>query len=453
MTVESRPGCAGIVRSRPRRADLAGPGCHEPLPSGRGGPALVPAGRLLRGASSAGSSTATTTGSGTSPGSSPSSTTSSGSASTASGCSRSTRRRCATAATTSATTTRCTPRAARSTTSGRLLDEAHARGIRVIADLVINHTSDQHPWFVESRQSRDNPKADWYVWNDDDQRWPEARVVFVDVERSNWSYDPQRDQYYWHRFYSHQPDLNYDNPEVADAMLDVVRFWLDLGPRRLPARRGALPLPAGRDRRGEPARDPRLHPAGPGRARRPLPGPDPAGRGQRVAGRRGRLLRGRRRVPSLLQLPADAPAVHGRPPRAELSRSPRSWPRPPRPPGAPVGHLPAQPRRADPRDGDRGGARLPVRRVRQGPPDEAPHGDRPPPRPAARPRPPALRAPLLPAVHPAGQPGPLLRGRDPDGGQPLPGRPRLGAHPDAVDPRPQRRASAGPTSPSSTCRR
>jgi maltose alpha-D-glucosyltransferase / alpha-amylase len=111
----------------------------------------------------------------------------------------------------------------------RLLEEAHARGIRVIADLVINHTSDEHPWFVESRQSRDNPKADWYVWNDDDQKWPEARVVFVDVERSNWAYDPQRNQYYWHRFYSHQPDLNYDNPEVGEAVLDVVRFWLDLG--------------------------------------------------------------------------------------------------------------------------------------------------------------------------------------------------------------------------------
>jgi maltose alpha-D-glucosyltransferase/alpha-amylase len=110
-----------------------------------------------------------------------------------------------------------------------LLHEAHARGIRVIADLVINHTSDEHPWFQESRQSRDNPKADWYVWNDDDQRWPEARVVFVDVERSNWAYDPLREQYYWHRFYAHQPDLNYENPEVADAILDVVRFWLDLG--------------------------------------------------------------------------------------------------------------------------------------------------------------------------------------------------------------------------------
>jgi maltose alpha-D-glucosyltransferase / alpha-amylase len=111
----------------------------------------------------------------------------------------------------------------------RLLDEAHARGIRVIADLVINHTSDQHPWFIESRSSRDNPKADWYVWNDDDQRWPEARVVFIDVERSNWAYDQERNQYYWHRFYAHQPDLNYENPEVADAMLDVMRFWLDLG--------------------------------------------------------------------------------------------------------------------------------------------------------------------------------------------------------------------------------
>ncbi len=111
----------------------------------------------------------------------------------------------------------------------RLLEEAHARGIRVIADLVINHTSDQNPWFLESRQSRDNPKADWYVWNDDDQRWPEARIVFIDVERSNWAYDPVRNQYYWHRFYSHQPDLNYDNPEVAEAMLDVVRYWLDLG--------------------------------------------------------------------------------------------------------------------------------------------------------------------------------------------------------------------------------
>jgi maltose alpha-D-glucosyltransferase/alpha-amylase len=110
-----------------------------------------------------------------------------------------------------------------------LVEEAHRRGMRVIADLVINHTSDQHPWFQESRSSRDNPKADWYVWSDDDQRFPEARVIFSDVEKSNWTWDPQRQQYYWHRFFSHQPDLNYDNPEVADTMLGVVKFWLDMG--------------------------------------------------------------------------------------------------------------------------------------------------------------------------------------------------------------------------------
>jgi maltose alpha-D-glucosyltransferase/alpha-amylase len=109
------------------------------------------------------------------------------------------------------------------------LEEAHHRGIRVIADLVVNHTSDQHPWFQESRQSRDNPKADWYVWGDDPNRWSEARIIFLDTEPSNWTWDPQREQYFWHRFFSHQPDLNFDNPEVQDAILDVMRFWLDLG--------------------------------------------------------------------------------------------------------------------------------------------------------------------------------------------------------------------------------
>jgi maltose alpha-D-glucosyltransferase / alpha-amylase len=110
-----------------------------------------------------------------------------------------------------------------------LLDDAHRRGIRFVADLVMNHTSDEHPWFVESRSSRDNPKSDWYVWNDDDQRWPEARVVFTDVERSNWTWDDTRQQYFWHRFYSHQPDLNYENPDVANAMVEMVRFWLEVG--------------------------------------------------------------------------------------------------------------------------------------------------------------------------------------------------------------------------------
>jgi maltose alpha-D-glucosyltransferase/alpha-amylase len=113
--------------------------------------------------------------------------------------------------------------------AAELIEESHRRGLRVIADMVMNHTSDAHPWFQESRSSRDNPKADWYVWNDDDHRWGEARVIFLDTEPSNWTWDPQREQFYWHRFFHHQPDLNYDNPEVADTMLDVVRFWLDLG--------------------------------------------------------------------------------------------------------------------------------------------------------------------------------------------------------------------------------
>lgn len=111
----------------------------------------------------------------------------------------------------------------------QLIEECHKRDLRVIADLVMNHTSDQHAWFQESRQDRTNPKADWYVWSDDDTRYPDARIIFVDTERSNWSWDPVREQFYWHRFFSHQPDLNYDNPEVQQAMLDVVRFWLDLG--------------------------------------------------------------------------------------------------------------------------------------------------------------------------------------------------------------------------------
>jgi len=109
-----------------------------------------------------------------------------------------------------------------------LLEAAHARGIRVIVDMVVNHTSDAHPWFQEARD-RDSDKHDWYVWSDTDDRWPDARIIFVDTERSNWTWDPVAERYYWHRFFSHQPDLNYDNPEVREAMLEVIRFWLRLG--------------------------------------------------------------------------------------------------------------------------------------------------------------------------------------------------------------------------------
>jgi maltose alpha-D-glucosyltransferase/alpha-amylase len=106
---------------------------------------------------------------------------------------------------------------------------AHAREIRVIADLVINHTSDRHPWFKEARRSPDPAKRDWYVWSDSDEAYSQARIIFTDTERSNWTWDEQAGAFYWHRFFSHQPDLNFANPEVQQAMLEVVSFWLDLG--------------------------------------------------------------------------------------------------------------------------------------------------------------------------------------------------------------------------------
>jgi len=109
------------------------------------------------------------------------------------------------------------------------VEQAHQRGIRVIADLVMNHTSSEHPWFQDSRANPDGPRGDWYVWSDTDERYRDARVIFLDTERSNWSFDPERGQYYWHRFFHHQPDLNYENPDVQEAMLDVLRFWLELG--------------------------------------------------------------------------------------------------------------------------------------------------------------------------------------------------------------------------------
>jgi maltose alpha-D-glucosyltransferase/alpha-amylase len=111
----------------------------------------------------------------------------------------------------------------------RFVSEAHARGIRVIADLVLNHVSDQNEWFREARSSRDNPKRDWFVWSDDPDKYRDVRIIFVDTETSNWAWDPVSKQYYWHRFYSHQPDLNYDNPDVRKEMMNVIRYWLDKG--------------------------------------------------------------------------------------------------------------------------------------------------------------------------------------------------------------------------------
>ncbi len=110
-----------------------------------------------------------------------------------------------------------------------LTKAAHARGIRIIADLVINHTSDQHPWFQEARRDPASPRRNYYVWSDTDQMYQGTRIIFRDTETSNWTWDPVARQYFWHRFYSHQPDLNYDNPLVKKEMLDVMAFWLDRG--------------------------------------------------------------------------------------------------------------------------------------------------------------------------------------------------------------------------------
>jgi maltose alpha-D-glucosyltransferase/alpha-amylase len=109
------------------------------------------------------------------------------------------------------------------------LETAHQRGIRVLIEMVLNHTSDQHPWFQQSRSSRDNPRRNWYVWSDTDTRYQGTRIIFLDTENSNWAWDPVSKSYYWHRFFSHQPDLNYDNPAVREEMWNVMKFWLAMG--------------------------------------------------------------------------------------------------------------------------------------------------------------------------------------------------------------------------------
>jgi maltose alpha-D-glucosyltransferase/alpha-amylase len=112
----------------------------------------------------------------------------------------------------------------------RFLDAAHTRGIRVITELVINHTSDQHPWFQRARHApKGSPERDWYVWSDDPNKYQGTRIIFTDTETSNWTWDPVAQQFFWHRFFSHQPDLNFDNPAVFDAVVDAMRFWLDMG--------------------------------------------------------------------------------------------------------------------------------------------------------------------------------------------------------------------------------
>ncbi len=112
----------------------------------------------------------------------------------------------------------------------RFIEAAHARGIRVITELVINHTSDQHPWFQRARHAAPgSPEREFYVWSDDDDKYAGTRIIFLDTEKSNWTWDEEAKAYYWHRFYSHQPDLNFDNPAVLEEVLSIMRFWLDMG--------------------------------------------------------------------------------------------------------------------------------------------------------------------------------------------------------------------------------
>ena len=110
----------------------------------------------------------------------------------------------------------------------RFLDEAHQRGMKVITELVLNHTSDQHPWFQEARQPG-SPKRDWYVWSETSEKYKDVRIIFTDTEHSNWTWDPVAGAYFWHRFFSHQPDLNWDNPEVEKALHEAMFYWLDMG--------------------------------------------------------------------------------------------------------------------------------------------------------------------------------------------------------------------------------
>ncbi|HLV25526.1 MAG TPA: maltose alpha-D-glucosyltransferase [Gemmatimonadales bacterium] len=112
----------------------------------------------------------------------------------------------------------------------RFLDEAHRRGLRVVTELVINHTSDQHPWFQRARRApKDSPERNFYVWSDDPHKYSGTRIIFTDTETSNWTWDPVAEQFYWHRFFSHQPDLNFDNPEVLESVTNIMRFWLEMG--------------------------------------------------------------------------------------------------------------------------------------------------------------------------------------------------------------------------------
>ena len=252
-----------------------------------------------------------------------------------------------------------------------LVRTARDRGMRVIADLVVNHTSDQHPWFVEARSSRDSAKRDWYIWSDEEPPDAAEGVVFPDQENSIWEYDRKTKQYYFHQFYRHQPDLNVANPEVRDEIARIMGYWMELGlsgfrvdavpflletkrqqdkrrparPARLPGRPGRVPAPA--QRRGDLAR--RGQPA--------LPGHDVVLRGPR-------RRRHHRRADHVLRLHRHADDVPVAGPRRRRTARRRAAPAAGSAGGRALGHLRAQPRRADAGQAHRQPAAGGLRRVR-----------------------------------------------------------------------------------------
>ena len=313
------------------------------------------------------------------------------------------------------------------------VESAHERGMRVITDFVMNHTSSEHPWFQESRLGPDSPKADWYVWSDTVHRYEDARIIFVDSEQSNWTYDPQREAYYWHRFYHHQPDLNYENPEVGEAMLDALRFWLDLGLDGF--RLDAVPYlfeQEGTNCENLPPTHAFL---------------------KRVRAEVDAAYSDRVLLAEANQWPEDVVDYFGDGDECHMAFHFPVMPRmfmalrreearpiveildrtPPIPSNCQWGIFLQEPRRADARDGHRRGARLHVRGVRARPADEAQPRDPPQARAAPRRRPGRDRAHARDPLLAPGLARPLLRRRDRDGRQRLPRRPRRSAHADAVD--------------------
>ncbi len=284
-----------------------------------------------------------------------------------------------------------------------LVEKSHERGMRVIMDMVMNHTSDQHSWFQESRSSPASPKRDWYMWSETKQRYQDARIIFIDTESSNWTWDDQAGAYYWHRFFSHQPDLNYDNPEVREAMIDVVRFWLDIGLDGF--RLDAVPYLYARE--GTNCENlPETH---------AFLADLRATVDREYGGDRVLLAEANQWPEDVVDYfgSEEAPECHmcfhfPLMPRMFMGlRREQRYPiteilerTPPIPDRGALGDLPAQPRRAHPGDGHRGRARLHVRGVRARPAHEAQPRHPPPPRAAAQQRAAAdgalLRAAALP---------------------------------------------------------